>query len=155
MGKGEASVKVILTQDVSKLGSKGDLVEVADGYARNFLFKKNLAVEGTQGKVREWEDQQKAKKNREAKLEARAIEVKKKIGGKKVTVKMSSGEEGKLFGSVTSQQISSALASQLSVEVDKKEIKLDEQIKQLGLYPFKVRLYSGVEAELTLSVEAE
>jgi large subunit ribosomal protein L9 len=147
-------VKVILIQDVNKLGSKGDLVEVAEGYGRNFLLKKNLAIEGTEGKVREWEEQQKVRKNREVRLQASAVEIKKKIGGKMVTVLMSSGEEGRLFGSVTSQQIASALSAKFAVEVDKKEIKLDEQIKQLGRYPFKVRLYAGVEAEMTLSVEA-
>lgn len=148
-------MKVILTQDVNKVGHKGDLVEVSDGYAQNFLFKKNLAQEGTPAKVKEWEDQQRAKKAREAKAEQSAIEAKKKIGGKKVSVKMSAGEEGKLFGSVTSQQVASAIEAQLSVSVDKKDIKLDETIKQLGMYPFKIRLYTGVEAELTLSVEAE
>ena len=148
-------MKVILTQDVNKVGHKGDLVEVSDGYARNFLFKKNFALEGTPAKVKEWEDQQRAKKAREAKAEQSAMEAKKKIGGKKVSVKMSSGEEGKLFGSVTSQQVASAIETQLSVAVDKKDIKLDETIKQLGMYPFKIRLYTGVEAELTLSVEAE
>jgi large subunit ribosomal protein L9 len=148
-------VKVILIQDVSKLGVKGDLVEVSDGYARNFLFKRALAVEGTPGKVREWEEQQKIKKNKETRLEAKAIEVKKKIGGKKVTVKMSAGEEGRLFGSVTSQQIASALSAQHSVEIDKKDIKLDEQIKQLGMHPFRIRLHAGIEAELTLVVEPE
>ncbi|MDR0615483.1 MAG: 50S ribosomal protein L9 [Synergistaceae bacterium] len=147
-------MKVILIQDVNKLGSKGDLVEVAEGYGRNFLLRKNLAIEGTEGKVREWEEQQKARKNREVRLQAGAIEIKKKIGGKMVTVLMSAGEEGRLFGSVTSQQIASALSAKFAVEVDKKEIKLDEQIKQLGRYPFKVRLYAGVEAEMTLSVEA-
>jgi large subunit ribosomal protein L9 len=147
-------VKVILVQDVNKLGSKGDLVEVAEGYGRNFLIKKKLAVEGTQGKVREWEEQQKAKENREARQHAQAVEIKKKIGGKMVTVRMSSGDEGRLFGSVTSQQVASAVCEQLSVDVEKKEIKLDEQIKRLGRYPFKIRLYAGVEAEMTLSVEA-
>lgn len=148
-------MKVILTQDVNKLGRKGDMVEVSDGYARNFLFKKNRALEGTPGKLKEWEEQQKAKKNREAKLEKNAIEIKKKIGGKRVVVKMSAGDEGKLFGSVTSAQIAAALQEQHSVEVDKKDIKLDDQIKQVGMYPFKIRLYTGVEVELTLAVEAE
>lgn len=147
-------MKVILIQDVHKLGSKGDLLEVAEGYGRNFLLKKKLAVEGTEGKVKEWEENQKARENREARQRAGALELKKKIGGKMVTVKMSSGEEGRLFGSVTSQQVASALSLQLSADVDKREIKMDEQIKQLGRYPFKVRLYAGVEAEMTLSVEA-
>ena len=148
-------MKVILTQDVNKVGRKGDLVEVSDGYARNFLFKKNFALEGTPAKVKEWESQQRAKKAKEAKAEQNAVEAKKKIGGKKVVVKMSCGEEGKLFGSVTSQQIAAAISEQLSVAVDKKDVKLDDTIKQLGMYPFKIRLYTGVEAELTLAVEAE
>jgi large subunit ribosomal protein L9 len=147
-------VKVILVQDVNKVGYKGDLVEVSEGYGRNFLLKKKLAVEGTPGKVKEWEEQQKAKESREARQHANAVEIKKKIGGKMVTVRMSSGDEGRLFGSVTGQQVALALCQQLSVDVDKKEIKLDEQIKRLGRYPFKVRLASGVEAEMTLSVEA-
>ncbi|MDL2263308.1 50S ribosomal protein L9 [Synergistaceae bacterium OttesenSCG-928-I11] len=148
-------MKVILTQDVNKLGVKGDMVEVSDGYARNFLFKKNLAIEGTPGKLKEWEEQQRLKKNREAKLEKNAIEIKKKIGGKKVVVKMSAGDEGKLFGSVTSAQIATAVNEQYAVEVDKKDVKLDETIKQLGTYPFRIKLYTGVEVELTLAVEAE
>lgn len=148
-------MKVILTDDVHKVGRKGDLVEVSDGYARNFLFKKGLAVEGSGGKLREWEDQQKARKNREAKQEKEAQETKKKIGGKRVVVKMSAGDEGRLFGSVTSQQVAASLSEQLGVSVDKKDIKLDETIKQLGSYPFRIRLYTGVEADLTLAVEAE
>lgn len=148
-------MKVILTEDVHKLGKKGDLIEVSDGYARNFLFKKNLAIEGTAGKVKEWEEGQKAKKNREVKLEQAAIDLKKRIGGKRVVVRMSAGEEGKLFGSVTTGQIAAALAEQLSAEVDKKDIRVEEAVKQVGAFPFKIRLYTGVEVELTLQVEAE
>ncbi|MDR1885255.1 MAG: 50S ribosomal protein L9 [Synergistaceae bacterium] len=148
-------MKVILIQDVNKVGGKGDLVEVSDGYARNFLLRKGLAVEGTGGKLKEWEEQQRAKRNREERLGRAAIETKKKIGGKKVRVLMSSGDEGRLFGSVTSAQLASAIAEQHGVEVDKKDIRLDEQIKQLGMYPFRIRLHGGVEVELTLSVEAE
>lgn len=148
-------MKVILTEDVNKVGRKGEVVEVSDGYARNFLFKKGLAFEGTSGKLKEWEEQQKIKKNRESKLEKEAIEIKKKIGGKRVDVKVSAGDEGRLFGSVTSAQIASAVSAQYGVDVDKKGIKVDEQIKQTGSYPIKIRLYTGVEAELTLCVEAE
>ncbi|GHV57728.1 50S ribosomal protein L9 [Synergistales bacterium] len=148
-------MKVILTQDVSKLGSKGDLVEVSDGYARNFLFKKGFAMEGTPAKIKEWGEAQKTRANREAKAVAEAGEIKKKIGGKKVTVKMSAGEEGRLFGSVTSQQVASALSAQHGIDIDKKDIKIDEQIKQLGMYQIKIKLYSGVEADVSLSVEAD
>jgi large subunit ribosomal protein L9 len=148
-------VKVILTQDVNKVGIKGDLVEVSDGYARNFLFKKGMAVEGTGGKLKEWEDQQASRRNKEVKLEKAALDVKKKIGGKRVVVRMNTGDEGRLFGSVTSTLVASAINEQHGVDIDKKDIKLDEQIKQLGMYPFKIRLHTGVEAELTLSVEAD
>jgi large subunit ribosomal protein L9 len=147
-------MKVILLQDVSKVGAKGDLLDVSDGYARNFLLKKGLAVEGTESKVKEWKENQKIRENREAKLEKAAVEAKKKIGGKRVTVMMNAGEEGRLFGSVTTSQVAEALKSQHGVEADKRDIKLDEQIKQVGLYPFKIRLYTGVEADLTLEVKS-
>jgi large subunit ribosomal protein L9 len=148
-------VKVILIQDVNKLGNKGDLVEVSDGYARNFLFRRGLAVEGTGGRLKEWEEQQKARQNREARQEQAALEMKKRIGGKRVLVRMSAGEEGKLFGSVTSAQVAAAIKEQHGAEVERKDIRFDEQIKQLGSYPFKIRLHAGVEVELALSVEAE
>ena len=147
-------MKVILTQDVNKVGAKGDLVEVSDGYGRNFLIKKGLALEGTGGKLREWEENQKSKKNRETKLEKAAAEAKKKIGGKRVTVSMNAGEEGRLFGSVTTSQIAEALKAQHGVEADKHDIKLEEPVKQVGMYPFKIRLHTGIEAELTLEVKA-
>jgi large subunit ribosomal protein L9 len=148
-------MKVILLQDVSKVGAKGDLVEVSDGYGRNFLIKKGLAAEGTRGKLKEWEENQKSRKSRESKLEGAAVEAKRKIGGKKVTVLVNAGEEGRLFGSVTTSQIAEAIKAQHGVETDRHDIKLDESIKQVGMYPFKIRLYSGVEAELTLEVKAE
>jgi large subunit ribosomal protein L9 len=147
-------MKVILLQDVSKVGVKGELVEVSDGYGRNFLIRKGLAAEGTEGKVREWEENQKARKNREAKLEQSAAETRKKIGGKRVTVPVNAGEEGRLFGSVTTAQIAEALKQQLGVEVDKHDIKLDEAVKSIGVYPFKVRLHTGIDASLSVEVKA-
>jgi large subunit ribosomal protein L9 len=148
-------MKVILLQDVNKVGAKGDLIEVSDGYARNFLLRKGFAMEGTESRVKEWKENQKTQKNREAKLEKAAMETKKKIGGKKVTVTVNAGEEGRLFGSVTTSHIAEALKLQHGVEADKHGIKLDEQVKQVGMYPFRIRLYTGVEAELTLEVKAE
>ncbi|MDR3164502.1 MAG: 50S ribosomal protein L9 [Synergistaceae bacterium] len=147
-------MKVILLQDVSKVGVKGDLVEVSDGYGRNFLIKKGLAAEGTEGRVKEWEEKQKIRQNREAKLEKSAIEIKKKIGGKRVTVLVNTGEEGRLFGSVTTSQIAEVLKQQHGVEVDKHDIKLDETVKNVGVYPFKIKLYPGIETSLTVEVKA-
>lgn len=148
-------MKVILTDDVHKLGRKGEMTEVSDGYARNFLFKKGLAVEATASKMKEWEQQQQAKKNRDAKMAQEAAEIKKKIGGKRVVVKMPCGDEGRLFGSVTSAQIAQALSEQYGISVDKRDIKVDDAIKQLGTYPIRIRLYTGIEADLTMAVEAE
>jgi large subunit ribosomal protein L9 len=147
-------MKVILLQDVNKVGAKGDLVEVSDGFGRNFLIKKGMAAEGTESKVREWEESQKVRKNREAKLEQSAVETKKKIGGKRVTVLVNAGEEGRLFGSVTTGQIAEALKAQLGVEVDKHDIKLDEAVKSVGVYTFKIRLRTGIETSLSVEVKA-
>ena len=148
-------MKVILKQDVNKLGHKGDLVDVSDGYARNFLFSKGLAEEGTPARIQEWNLKQKQLKAKEDKKEQAAQDLKKKIGGKRIVVKVNAGEEGRLFGSVTSQQVADALEQQLSVAVDKRDIKMDDSIRQLGVSSFKIRLYTGVEAELSLSVEAQ
>jgi large subunit ribosomal protein L9 len=148
-------MRVILLQDVNKVGVKGDLVEVSDGFGRNFLIKKGLASEGTEGKVREWEENQKVRKNREAKLEGTAVETKKKIGGKRVTVRVNAGEEGRLFGSVTTSQIAEALKQQHGIDVDKHDIKLEETVKNVGVYPFKIRLYPGIETSLSVEVKAE
>ena len=148
-------MKVILKQDVNKLGHKGDLVQVSDGYARNFLFSKGLAEEGTPARIQEWNLQQKQLKAKEDKKEQAAQDLKKKIGGKRIVIMVNAGEEGRLFGSVTSQQVADALEQQMTVTVDKRDIKIDDSIRQLGVYSFKIRLYTGVEAELSLSVEAQ
>ena len=147
-------MKVILKQDVSKLGKKGDLLEVSDGYARNFLVPRALAEEATGGKVRQLEDHRKAAQVKEDRLAAQAREQAKVLGGKRVVLAANAGEGGRLFGSVTNQQVAEAVASQLGVKVDKREIRL-ETVKQVGVYPLKVRLYPGVEADLTVSVEAQ
>lgn len=146
-------MKVILKQDVNKIGSKGDVLEVSDGYGRNFLIVRGLAEEATAGKIRELQESQKAQKLKDDKKLKIAEETKKKIGGKVVKIKVTAGDGGKLFGSVTTAQVADAVLSQFNVSVDKRDIKLDESIKQVGIYPFKVKLFPGVEAELTLKVE--
>ncbi|MDO4987844.1 MAG: 50S ribosomal protein L9 [Synergistes sp.] len=148
-------MKVILKQDVANTGKKGELVDVADGYGRNFLIGRGLGVEATPGKLREYQELQKTQKAREEKLRKAAEETKKKIGGKCVTVKVSAGDGGKLFGSVTSAQVADAIAEKFGCAVDKKDIKLDDTVKQAGSYTFKARLCQGVEAEMTLKVETE
>ena len=148
-------MKVILKQDVNKIGKKGDLLEVADGYGRNFLIARGLAEEATEGKIRELQQMQMTQKIKDDKKLKIAEESKKKLGGKVVRIKVNTGEGGKLFGSVTNAQIADALTSQYGVPVDKKDLKMEDTVKQTGEYRFKVKLYAGVDAEMTLKVESE
>lgn len=148
-------MKVILKQDVNKIGKKGDLLEVADGYGRNFLIARGLAEEATEGKVRELQQMQKTQKIKDDKKLKIAEEARRKLGGKVVRVKVNTGEGGKLFGSVTTAQIAEALVAQFSIPVDKKDLKIEETVKKTGEYQFKAKLYTGVEAEMTLKVESE
>lgn len=148
-------MKVILKKDVNKIGTAGELVEVSDGYARNFLLPRGLADEATPERLREWRDKEAARKRKDEKMKREAEELQKKISGKVVKVKASAGEKGKLFGSVTAAAVAENLASQHSASVDRRDVRMPETVKQTGSYPFTVRLYPGVEAEMTLLVEGE
>ena len=147
-------MKVILLCDVAKLGRKGDLIEVAEGYGRNFLVPRKMAEEATREKLEEWQQRQKARENRAKRDEMEAVANRDHLQGKQVVLKATAGEKGKLFGSITVAQIAEKLQESLGVSVDKKEIKLAAQIKEVGSYPFTVRLHPGVEAEMTVLVEA-
>ncbi|NLV82033.1 MAG: 50S ribosomal protein L9 [Synergistaceae bacterium] len=148
-------MKVILKQDVSKVGLKGEILEVSTGYGRNFLIARGLAEEATPGKIRQNQELKKIQQEKDDKKLNLAEDIKKKIAGKVVSIKGSTGDGEKLFGSVTSTQIAEKINSVYGVSVDKKDIKLDDVVKQIGSYPFKVRLYVGVEADMTLKVETE
>ncbi|HCA41291.1 MAG TPA: 50S ribosomal protein L9 [Aminobacterium sp.] len=148
-------MKVILKQDIAKLGNKGDLIEVSDGYSRNYLIPRGLAEEATPSRLSEWKQDMKAREKKEEKMLAEAQEMSRHLQGKQVVVKASAGESGKLFGSVTNAHVEEALKKQLKVSIDKKDIKLDETIRNTGEYSFTVKLYQGVEARMTVKVEAE
>lgn len=148
-------MKVILKQDVNKIGAAGELIETSDGYARNFLLPKGLAEEATPERLKEWKDRQAAKKKKDEKLKTEARELQKRLSGKVVRIRASTGETGKLFGSVTAAAVAENLASQHSATVDKRDIRMPDTVKQTGSYSFTVRLYTGVEAEMTLIVESE
>ena len=146
-------MKVILKSDVSKLGKAGALLDVSDGYARNFLLPKNLAIEATPQKMNEWKNEQAKLKAQDAKNRAEALELQKKLQGRAVTVTGKAGENGKLFGSITPAQIAEALEAQHDVKnFDKRNIKLDETVKNPGNFKFSLKLYPGVQAEMTLTV---
>ena len=148
-------MKVILLQDVKGTGKKNQLVNVSDGYARNFLFTKKLAVEATTDnlqKLKEFNASQDLKKQKE--IEA-AKELAKKIEEIQIIIKAKSGETGKIFGGITSANISEELKKQHNINVDKKKIMLDEPIKLLGNYTVNMKLYEGINAKLKVNVEKE
>lgn len=129
-------MKVILKQDVNKLGASGDLVEISDGYARNFLFPRNLADEATPERMKEWKIR-KPPERKKVRLEKEARELQKKLSGRAVKVKASIGEKGRLFGSITCANVA-GIVSQLAVGVEKKNLRMPESVKRMEaiLLPF-------------------
>ena len=148
-------MKVILLQDVKSLGKKGDIVEVNDGYARNFLLKTKKGVEANNKNMNDLK-LHKANQDKIAQeqLEA-AKELGKKLGESKVTVSIKTGEGGRAFGSVSSKEIAAAAKEQLGLDIDKKKVQLKEQLKSLGTFHVPVKLHPKVTAELTVIVVEE
>lgn len=147
-------MKIILEQDVPNLGKKGDLKDVAPGYARNHLIPRGLAVEATPQRMKEWERNSEAREAQNRQQEDLARQQAEKLGQHELIFKMPAGEGGRLFGSVTPADIAGKLAES-GFEVDKKKIELSEQIKSLGRFKVDVRLYPGIKAEIPIIVEQE
>lgn len=145
-------MKVILVQDIKGTGKKGEIHEVNDGYARNFLLKKGLAIEGTAQNLYVAEQRRKAHEAKIAAERAEAEELAKKVKGMVLTVSAKAGENnGKMFGSVTAENISTALAEQ-GIAVDKKKIEIKESIRDFGDFEVLLRLYPEVSAQLKIHV---
>jgi large subunit ribosomal protein L9 len=144
-------MEVILRQDVDKLGSRGQMVKVAPGYARNFLLPNKIAVAATEANRKIVEQERLAHVRKEAKQKGEAEDLAKLVNGVSLTIIQKAGENDQLFGSVTSKDIVEALAAQ-HFEIDRRKIHLDEPIKQLGEYKIPVRLYKDVTAEISVSV---
>ena len=145
-------MKVILIEDVKGLGKKGEMVNSKDGYARNFLFPKKLALEATDENVKQWKEEQaelKAKIEQETK-EANAIKA--DIEKKVLKMKAEGGATGKLFGAVTSQDIQKALLEEFGLDIDKRKIEMKENIKQTGVYTVVLRLYPQITANLRVNI---
>ncbi|MBS6457728.1 50S ribosomal protein L9 [Vescimonas sp.] len=143
-------MKVILKADVRGKGKKGQMIEVAEGYARNFLMPKGLAVLATADAVNTMRLQEKAKAKADAEAKAAATEIAEKLKGMQVKVVSKGGEGGKLFGAVTGREISAALKEQHGVDIDSKKLVLDEPIKSFGSYQVKAKL--GFEISGTVYV---
>jgi large subunit ribosomal protein L9 len=145
---------VILRQDVDKLGSRGQLVKVAPGYARNFLLPNKIAVPATDANRKIVEQERQAHLRRDAKLKGEAEGLAKLVNGVTITIAQKAGENDQLFGSVTSGNIADAL-DQKNFTIDRRKIQLEEPIKQLGEYKVPVRLHKDVTAEVTVIVTRE
>lgn len=143
-------MKVILQQDVKGQGKKGQMIEVAEGYARNFLLPRKLAVLATADAVNTMKLQEKAKKAEEARLKAEAEAIAEKLKGAQVKISARAGANGKLFGAVTGKEVSDALNAQFGIEIAKQKIVMPEPIKAFGGYQLKAKL--GHEVSGTISV---
>jgi large subunit ribosomal protein L9 len=148
-------LKVILKEDVKKLGQRGDLVNVAEGYARNYLFPRNLAIEASGGNLKTLEHEKEAVQKRQAREEDAARKLATKLQGAEIKLNVKVGDGGRLFGSVTTNDIAIAIKKQLKLNVNKKKIELGDPLKTLGSHRVGVKLYPGVEAEVTVELVAE
>lgn len=146
-------MKVILKQDIKNLGKKENMVEVSDGYARNYLFPRGLAVEASSVNINVMNTRKEAEKTKKDRELAAARQLAAKLNETTVVIKTKTGENGRLFGSITSKDIADKLKSDFKLEVDKKKINLPDAIKSLGTLEVEVKLYPEVSARLTVKVE--
>ena len=147
-------MKVILLKDVKGTGKAGEVKEVADGYARNFLLAKGLALEANAKNLSDLAGKKSSEQHKKDVEKANAQEICDKINGKKVIAKAKAGQGGKLFGSITSGNIADLIENQLGSKVDKKKVSANE-IKAFGTYEAEVRLYTGISAKITVEVVEE
>lgn len=148
-------MKVILQQDVKSLGNKGDVVDVSDGYARNYLFPRKFALEASSGNLKEVKAKKELLKKRQQQEIDKAEQLKEKLANTLITLTTKAGENGKLFGSVTSKEIATVLQSKHGIKIDKRKIDMPEPIKSLGSYGVKVKIHPQVHGELTVKITAE
>ncbi len=146
---------VILKQDVKNLGKKESMVKVNDGYARNYLIPRGLAVEATSANVNIMKTKKKAEENKKERELAHAKELAEKLNKTTVIFKTKAGDNGKLFGSITSKDISEKLKTNHKLDIDKRKINLSDAIKTIGTSEVEVKVYAGVTAKMTVKVESE
>ena len=148
-------MKVILLQDVKPHGKKGDMVEINDGHARNFILPKKLGVEANSANVNDLKLQKANQEKIAAKQLADAKELAEKLEKLKVNMKIKTGEGGRTFGSITAKEIAEALKKQHGIDIDKKKIVMKDAIKSVGSFSVNVKLHTQVNAELSISVDSE
>ena len=148
-------MKVLLIKDVKTLGKAGELKEVADGYGKNFLIGKGLALHATTEVINKWKSEQKKLAEKEAKEIANAKELAEKLNATKLTIKHKVGANGHLIGSVTNKEISESLEQEFSIILDKKNISLDKKIKSIGIYEVDCKLGHAIHATLKVDIIGE
>lgn len=147
-------MKIILKEDYATLGHIGEIVKVADGYARNFLIPKGVAVRATDGNLKQFESMKEAILKKKAKVRESAEELCEKISAEKLTFLKKAGEDDKLFGSVTNKDIAAALKEK-GIDIDKRTVHIKEHIKHLGDFKASVKLHPEVTVEIDVTVERE
>ena len=146
-------MRVILQKSVDKLGVPGDVVDVADGYARNYLMPRGLAVKASRGGVKHVESLKRAHATRVSQAQAEAQHVADRLTASSIKVKARVGEEGRLFGSVTAAEVADEIGRQTGVKVDRREVHLDEPIRSVGVHEVKVHLFADVDPLVPVEVE--
>jgi large subunit ribosomal protein L9 len=148
-------VKIVLREDVDSLGRKGDLLEVADGYARNYLVPRGLAMQATKGVVAQADSMRRSREAKEARDREAAQALAAQLGSRTIEVKARAGEGGKLFGSVTAGDVADAVIAQTGIEIDRRKVMLDEPIRELGDAQVQVRLPAEVVVAVAVVVVPE
>lgn len=145
-------MKIVLRDDIDNVGRKGDLIEVADGYARNYLVPRGLAIVATKGTIKQAQAMQRSREVREAREREAAEAVAGRLRDQTVRIQARVGEAGKLFGSVTATDVADAVAEQLEVELDRKKLDLGEPIREVGMHDVSLKLHPEVEASFHVVV---
>jgi large subunit ribosomal protein L9 len=147
-------MQIILTQDVTKVGKEGEVVKVADGYARNYLIPRQLAVAATPGALKTVRVRQEAAARRNEKILADATAAREALDGKTITVSVKAGKEGRLYGSITAADVAEAVKANHNVTIDKRRVHLYNPIKKAGSYTIPVKLHTDVAFDLSVEVVA-
>ena len=148
-------MKIILLQDEKKLGKKGEVIEASEGYARNYILPKKIGVEATPKNMNDLKLQKANEEKKAKELLEQAQTMAKDLETKQIVVKIKAGEGGKVFGSVSSKEIAAAVKEQYGIEIDKKKIQLDENLKSFGTYEVMLKLHPMVAAKLNVKVTEE
>lgn len=146
-------MRVILKEDLKKVGKKGDIIKVADGYAKNYLFPKNLAIEANKSNIKDLDEKKKEQREKEDRSCQKHAEEGNFLKEKVIKITSKSGGSGKLFGSITTQDVSDAILKQAGIEIDKRKINIHNPIKHTGTHKVEISLHPKVCIELSIEVE--